>query len=112
MKQKNVKNGTISIKQKRSGKIVIDTKNAEIVNVEVASINREGGLETSRFNKEKSSDSIKKIAMANDHRNDQLYRSRNGMYRSEAKETYDTTKKSEKKKRFNFFNKKKKGDDK
>lgn len=92
---KKEKNNAISFKRKRNGKVIVDTKNADIVDITVSAVNSYGGLEVTKFTKEKSFDSIKQIAMAKDYRNSQNYKARNGGFKEESKNyyNYDSTKK-------------------
>jgi len=78
--RKPQKNNSINLKRKRN-KIIIDTNHAEVINIEVAAINAEGGLETTRFVKERSSESIPRIATARDRRFAQTNKAKSGGYR-------------------------------
>lgn len=101
------RNNAVAIKRKRNS-ITVDTRHADIVEVQVAAVNEHGGLEVTQFRKSKDGDSIKRISMAKDKNYEQNAKSKNGVYHQERKEKErQEREKKQKKKSWWPFGKKK-----
>lgn len=89
----------IGLKIKRNGKIVISPNKADLINVEVGSLNKEGGLSTAVFRKEKDSSSIPRVYTAIERRQTQATKARNGGYKGNDKVLEEQTIKPKRRKK-------------
>lgn len=107
-KQKQERNNAVTFKRLRNGKMVIDTKHADVVNVVVAAVNDRGGIETTQFTKERSSDSLRQISAAKSRRNNQNNTTYKGSYDYTKSHENKPKEQPKKKNMFSWLKKKKK----